>query len=215
MKLYGYWRSSASWRVRLGLALKGLPYDQVPVHLVEGGGQQHSEAYRQRNPMRQVPTLELDDGASLQQSVAILEYLEETWPTPPLLPARPLDRARVRALVEVVNSGIQPLQNLSVLREVKALGGDPDRWASQAIERGLGALEALAAPRAGAFLFGDQPTLADCVLTPQLYGARRFGVDLSALPTLLRAEASLARLPGVAATHPDQQPDAPRPLPEP
>lgn len=214
MKLYTYWRSSASWRVRLGLALKGLPYEAVAVHLVEGGGQQHSEAYRQLNPMRQVPTLELDDGALLRQSVAILEYLEETWPTPPLLPTTPRDRAQVRTLVEVVNSGIQPLQNLSVLRQVKAIGGDPDAWVVQAVTHGLTALEALAAPQAGAFLVGDAPTLADCFLTPQLYGARRFGVDLTRFPTLLRAEASLAELPGVAEAHPNRQPDAPVPLPE-
>jgi maleylpyruvate isomerase len=208
MRLFGYWRSSATWRVRCALQLKGLAYEVVPVHLVRDGGEQRGDAHRARNPMAQVPVLELDDGALLTQSVAILEYLDEVHPSPPLLPADPVGRAHTRALVEVVNSGIQPLQNLSVLAAVRALGGDADAWAAQAIATGLRALEALAAPRAGRFLVGDAPTLADCVLVPQLYNARRFGVSLDEVPTLRRAEASAEALPAFQAAHPSVQPDA-------
>lgn len=209
MKLYSYWRSSSAWRVRIALQLKDLPHELQAVHLVRDGGEQHQAAHVARNPMRQVPVLELDDGRLLTQSVAILEYLEERYPNPALLPSRPFQRAQVRQLVEVVNSGIQPLQNLRVLAAMAAAGGDRQAWGRSVVEEGLAALQALARPTAGRFLYGDSVTLADLMLVPQLYNARRFGCDLSALDLLLEVERECAGLPAFQRAHPDQQPDAP------
>lgn len=209
MKLYSFWRSSCSWRVRLALGIKGLSYEVVPVHLLNA--EQHAAGFDQKSPLRQVPILELEHAGSsvrLTQSVAIIEYLEETHPTPALYPKDALLRARVRQLVEMVNAGIQPAQNLHVLNEIDRLGADKKAWATAFIARGLLALESAAAPLAGESLVGDSVTAADLFLAPQLYNARRFGMDLSALPTLLRAEASLKRSPAWAAAHPDAQPDA-------
>jgi maleylpyruvate isomerase len=213
MKLYGYWRSSSTWRVRIALAHKRLDYERVAVHLVRGGGEQHAAAFREKNPMQQVPLLEVADGGRtllVAQSLAILEYLEERWPEPPLLPADRGERARARQLAEMVNSGIQPLQNLGALKELSrvAPGADTKAWARGFIERGLAALEASAAPGAGAFLVGDAPSFADVVLVPQLYNARRFGADLESFPALLRAEASSMKLDAFRESHPDRQPDA-------
>lgn len=208
MKLYNYWRSSASWRVRIGLAYKGLDYEYVPIHLVREGGAQHQESYRGKNPMRQVPYLELDDGRGLAQSVAILEYLEEVHPAPPLLPEDPYLRARVRQLVEIVNAGIQPLQNLAVTQRLRALGVDADAWTKEWIERGLKALETEVAKTAGRFCVGDAPSLADVVLVPQMYSSRRFGVDPSAFEHLHRIEANCGELPAFESAHPSAQPDA-------
>ncbi|HEY0096670.1 MAG TPA: maleylacetoacetate isomerase [Archangium sp.] len=212
MKLHGYWRSSCSWRVRIALNLKGLSYEYVPVHLVKDGGQQHSEAYRALNPLRTVPTLEFTEGGRvhhLSQSLAILEYLEERHPSPALLPADPLLRARVRMLSEVVNSGIQPLQNLMVLQHVKSeWKGDDKAWAAHWIDRGLGALHAMAQETAGRYCVGDSVSFADVCLVPQLYSARRFGVDLQPYGLLTRVEAACASLPAFQAAHADRQPDA-------
>lgn len=209
MKLYGYWRSSSSWRVRIGLALKGIPYDTVPVHLVEGA--QRSDAHRARNPMGQVPVLELDDGRMISQSLAILEYLDEAHPQTPLLPVDLFDRAMARALAEDVNSGTQPLQNLGVVRWGAAqYGADKVAWMRHWIDVGLGAMEARAAaiPRSGPWLAGGQVSLAEICLVPQLYNARRWGCDLAAWPTLVQAEAAAMALPAFRDTHPDGQPDA-------
>jgi maleylpyruvate isomerase len=206
VRLHSYWRSSSAWRVRIALGLKGLPYELVPVHLVRDGGQQHGAAFREKNPMGQVPVLEVD-GIVLTQSMAILEYLEETRPAPPLLPRDPAPRARVRQLAEIVNSGIQPLQNMHVQQVVRAAGADPLPLVRRFIEEGLVALEALARTTAGAFLVGDAPTFADVLLVPQLYSARRNAVELAPYPTLLRAEAACAALPAFAAAHADAQPD--------
>ncbi|HEX8536372.1 MAG TPA: maleylacetoacetate isomerase [Cystobacter sp.] len=212
MKLHGYWRSSASWRVRIALNLKGLAYEYVPVHLVKDGGQQHSEAYRTLNPLRTVPTLEFTEGGRvhhLSQSLAILEYLEERHPSPALLPADPLLRARVRMLSEVVNSGIQPLQNLMVLQRIKSeWKGDDKAWAAHWIDRGLGAFHAMAQQTAGRYCVGDSVSFADVCLVPQLYSARRFGVDLQPYGLLTRVEAACASLPAFQAAHADRQPDA-------
>ncbi|MBK6518762.1 MAG: maleylacetoacetate isomerase [Polyangiaceae bacterium] len=211
-KLYGYWRSSCSYRVRIALGLKGIAYESIPVHLLNDGGQQRAEAFRARNPMEQVPLLEIEHEpglvVELTQSVAILEYLEERFPAPALLPTCSYLRARVRKCVEIVNSGVQPLQNLSLMGEIKRLGGDAQALAKAANERGLRALEAEAESAGGAFMIGDAPTLADVLLVPQIYSARRFGVDMTAFPTLSSIDARLAQLPGVAAAHPDLQPDA-------
>ena len=212
MKLYNYWRSSCSWRVRIGLHWKGQPFSYLPVHLLKDGGQQKAEPYASLNPMQSVPLLELDEGGRLirlAQSMAILEYLEERWPEPPLLPADRVARARVRQAAEIVNSGIQPYQNTNVQKRVKhELHGDEKAWARHFIAHGLRALEPLLQSTAGRYAVGDQVTLADCFLVPQLYHARRYEVDLSPYPTLTRVEAACAVLPAFEAAHPDRQPDA-------
>jgi maleylpyruvate isomerase len=211
MKLYGYWRSSASWRVRIGLHLKGLDFDYAAVHLVKDGGQQHSDEHHSRNPMRQVPVLELEHQGQtvhLAQSLAILEFLDEVHPEPALLPADALGRTRARCLAEIVNAGVQPLQNLYVLQQLKKEGVDAAQWSRHFISRGLMSLERAAQATAGRFLVGDQVTLADICLVPQLYNARRFQVDLDCTPLLLRVEEACNQLEAFARAHPDQQPDA-------
>lgn len=216
-RLHGYFRSSATYRVRIALGLKGLAWETAPVHLVRDGGEQYAAAYRALNPLGEVPALELlgADGqpeAVLAQSVAIMEYLEEAHPAPPLLPRGALDRARCRQLVEAVNSSIQPYQNLKVLRRLELeLGADKaavHAWAAHFIARGFDGLEVLLARTAGRFAFGDAPTLADVVLTPQVFNARRFSVDLSAYPTISRVEAEAQTLPAFQAAAPERQPDA-------
>jgi len=209
MKLYGYWRSSCTWRVRIALAFKRLPYQQVPVHLVRDGGEQHQALHQRRNPMGQVPVLETRDGRHLSQSMAILEYLEENHPVPSLLPTHPVERARARQFAEMVNAGIQPLQNLTVLQRLSEVEGlDAQHWARHFIEAGLDAMERAAAGQEGDFLVGDWPTFAEVCLVPQLYNARRFGCGMSRWPRLLRAESAALGLSAFATTHPDHQPDA-------
>ena len=215
LRLYSYWRSTSSWRVRIALALKGLEYQYAAVDLL--GGEQWSEAHGARNPTHQVPVLEVEaDGQPLRrllQSMAIIEWLDEVHPSPPLLPPTADGRARVRALAELVNSGIQPMQNAIVLKLLREKVPGWDRsWAQGAIAGGLAALElAVGDGGAGRFCHGDAPGLADCYLVPQLYSARRFGVDLAGLPRLLRIEAACTVLPAFQAAHPDRQPDAPAP----
>lgn len=208
MKLYGYWRSSATWRLRIALNWKGLPYEVVPVHLVKR--EQHSAAHVARNPMAQVPVLELEDGTTLTQSLPIIEYLESQHPEPALLPGSPIARAQVRALAEVVNAGIQPIQNFRVLMDLVDLGVDKGAWGAMVIDRGLRALEAMAKPLSGRFLYGDALSMADLCLIPQLYNARRFGVDLTDMETLCRVEQQCAALPAFVQAHPDAQIDAQR-----
>ena len=211
MKLWSYWRSSSAYRVRIALALKGLPYEYAAVHLVRGGGEQHRPDFGAVNPQRQVPVLELEDEGNtlrLVQSIAIIEYLDERFPDPPLLPKGRAERAHVRALAELVNSGIQPLQNTSTFAELEKHGLKREPWAQTFIAKGLAALEELAQSRAGAFLFGDSVSLADIYLVPQLYNARRFQVPYAHLPTLARAEQSCQSLPAFDAARPELQPDA-------
>jgi maleylpyruvate isomerase len=208
VKLYGYWRSSATWRVRIALNYKALPYELVVVNIVDGDGAHRRAEYHALNPMEQVPTLELDSGERLTQSLAIIDYLEHIAPRPSLYPTDPLARTQALRLAEIVNAGIQPLQNLHVTRAVKALGGDERKWCHDHITRGLTALAESAAPTAGKFLVGDEISIADVCLVPQLYGARRFDVDLSQLSLLTQIEAACAALPAFAAAHPDRQPDA-------
>ena len=177
--LHNYWRSSASQRVRIALGLKGLAYEYVIVNIVKQ--EQFAEVYRTHNPMAQVPTLEVTeaDGSrlALTQSLPILEYLEERFPEPAILPRERSMRHRTRALAELVNSGIQPLQNLSTTKAVNKLGGETATWVLPFIADGLAAYARLAADVAGKFSVGDAPTIADCCLIPQLASARRFGVD--------------------------------------
>jgi maleylpyruvate isomerase len=211
--LFNYWRSSASHRVRIGLELKGLPFEYVAVNIIHR--EQFAEAYRTRNPMAQVPALEIteddDKVITIAQSLPILEYLDERFAEPAILPREPYLRARCRALAEIVNSGIQPLQNLRVTREVKAFGGDDAVWPRAFIAEGLAAFEQSAREIAGTFCVGDAPTIADCCLIPQLAGARRFGVNLAGHELLLAIEARCLALPAFQAASPERQPDSVKP----
>jgi maleylpyruvate isomerase len=208
--LHNYWRSSASHRVRIGLGLKKLPFEYAVINIVKR--EQHADAYRAKNPMAQVPTLEIteDNGTvhSITQSLPILEYLDERFVEPALMPKDLYLRARTRILAEIVNSGIQPLQNLTTTNQVKALGGDPAVWPKAFIADGLAAFERTARETAGTFCVGDAPTLADCFLVPQLASARRFGVDISSLDLILGIEQRCMALPAFADAMPDRQPDA-------
>lgn len=212
LTLYGYWRSSSSWRVRIALAWKRLAYEYVAVHLLKEGGEQHQRAFRALNPMEQVPVLGVREGSRslhLRQSLAIIEYLEERWPAPPLLPSERGERAQARALAELVNSGIQPLQNLGVLQHVRdALGGDERAWAAHWVGRGLEALEQAVRESAGTYCVGDAVSYADLCLIPQLYSARRFGVEVDAYPTLTAIEARCATLDAFREAHAERQSDA-------
>lgn len=208
--LHNYWRSSASHRVRIGLGLKELAYEYVIVNILHR--EQHADAYRARNPMAQVPTLELteDDGTvhAIRQSLPILEFLDERFTARPLMPKDLFLRARTRELAEIINSGIQPLQNLSTTKAVKAFGGDEAVWPKTFIANGLAAFERVATETAGTFCVGDTPTIADCCLVPQLASARRFGVDISNHALLLRIEERCLALPAFQNAAPDRQPDA-------
>ncbi len=216
MIFYDYWRSSSAWRVRIALNIKQITVERRVVNLAPpgGAGAQHSADFRALNPMCQVPVLVLDEPPgpprALTQSMAILEYLEERFPAPALLPADPWRRARARQLSEMVNAGIQPMQNLSFLQRLQESGlAEPRELARHHIARGLGAIEAVAGETAGTFLVGEAPTIADLYLVPQLYAGRRFNLDLSAFPMLLLVEAACAALPAFTKAHPDAQPDAP------
>jgi len=208
--LHNYWRSSASHRVRIGLGLKKLPFEYVVVNILKRD--QHVDAYRTKNPMAQVPTLEVteDDGSvlAINQSLPILEYLDERWPEPAIMPKNLYLRARTRLLAEIVNSGIQPLQNLTTTAQVTAFGGDAAVWPKSFIADGLAAFERAARDTAGQFCVGDMPTIADCCLIPQLASARRFGVDITKLDLLLGIEQRCMALPAFAEAMPDRQPDA-------
>jgi maleylacetoacetate isomerase/maleylpyruvate isomerase len=209
LTLHSYWRATAPYRVRIALNLKGLPFDYAPVNL--RAGDQLGEAYRQVNPQGLTPALETDDGRTLTQSLAILEWLEEVHPVPPLLPADPYERAQVRAMAALVACDIHPLNNLRVLRQLTKLGIDPDAralWAKRWIDDGFAALEPMIAARTAGFAFGAQPTLADCLLIPQIYSAERNDVDLSPYPAIRAVAAACAGHPAFQAAHPDRQPDA-------
>jgi maleylpyruvate isomerase len=213
MKLYSYWRSSSAWRVRIVLNLKAIPFVYEAINIAPGASEQTSTQYAAINPLRQVPTLEWEEAGTcvrLTQSVAIVEYLNERHPDPPLLPAAPLVRARVREAVEIVNAGTQPFQNTNVLTELRRLGGDAEaqQWAARVIGDGLAALEARARLHAGRFLVGDSVTFADVFLIPQLFNARRYGVDVTGCPRLLDVEAQVQALEPFARARPEVQPDA-------
>ncbi|HXT52992.1 MAG TPA: maleylacetoacetate isomerase [Candidatus Eisenbacteria bacterium] len=213
MKLYTFFRSSASFRVRIALNLKNLSYDQIPIHLRRGGGEQFRANYQNINAQALVPTLE-DDGRYLIQSLAIVEYLEEKYPSPPLLPKAAADRAVVRSMALVIACEVHPIQNLRVLNYIKKEYQQNDeqvnRWAQHWIELGLAALEQMinAQTARGTFCFGDTPTLADICLVPQLGNARRFGCDLSRYPKILSVEKACIVIPAFADAAPDKQPDA-------
>jgi maleylpyruvate isomerase len=208
MKLHGYFRSSASYRVRIALNLKGLGAEHLAHHLRKG--EQCAPAFLAINPQGLVPALEADD-AVLTQSLAIIEWLDETHPNPPLLPSDPLRRAKVRAFAMALACDTHPVQNLKVLARLRQLGLAEEKvteWAAWANREGLGACETLIGGERGPFCFGDAPTLADLCLVPQLANARRFGVDVAAYPRLLKAETAAKGLKAFADAAPDQQPDA-------
>lgn len=213
MKLYTYFRSSAAYRVRIALNLKGIAYDAAPIHLLRNGGEQLTEAYRAINPAMLLPTLE-DDGNLIGQSLAIIEYLEETHPQTPLLPADPAGRARVRSLALTVAADTHPLGNLRVLKYLTGELAQPEEvklgWQQHWLRTGMAVLEALLTndPRTGRYCHGDTPTLADCCLVPQVFAAQRFGVDMTPYPTIQRIHAACSELPAFQQAHPSQQPDA-------
>ncbi len=213
MKLYGYYRSSAAYRVRIALGLKGLTFDNIPVNLVPGVSEQKSDSYRAVNPQSRVPFYE-DGAVAISQSPAILEYLEETYPDVPLLPNGTADRAVVRQLASLVGCDIHPLNNLSVLQTLKHdLNADQaaiDAWYRKWIIEGFEALEVLLVKSAGKFCFGDAPTLADIYLVPQVWNARRFNVPLDAFPTIQRIDVACNQIDAFIAAAPENQPDAPQ-----
>jgi maleylpyruvate isomerase len=208
MKLHGYFRSSAAYRVRIALNLKGLSAEHLPHHLRKG--EQHDPAYLAINPQGLVPTLQ-DGGVTITQSLAIIEWLDETHPEPPLLPKDPLRRAKVRAFAMALACDTHPLQNLKVLTRLRELGLPQEQvtgWAAWANREGLAACETLIADEAGPFCFGEVPSMADLCLVPQLANARRFGVDLGVFPRLLEAEAAAKNIKAFADAAPERQPDA-------
>lgn len=207
--LYSAWRATAPYRVRIGLALKGLAYDYVPVDLIKG--EQREPAYRAVNPQGLTPALDLGDGHVLTQSLAILEWLEETRPEPPLLPKDPLDRATVRAMALIIACDIHPLNNTRVGRALNKLGvsaEDNRAWIHRWIGDGFDTLEPMVARHGRGFAFGDAPTLADCCLIPQVYSANRYELDLAPWPAIRAVAAAAAGHPAFQAAHPNNQPDA-------
>jgi len=207
--LHSAWRATAPYRVRIGLKLKGCDYDYAAVDLI--AGQQRGPAYRAVNPQGLTPALDLGDGTVLAQSLAILEWLEETIPEPAILPKAALDRAVVRRMALIVACDIHPLNNTRVGRKLNQMGVAQEAitdWIQGWIRDGFDALEPLVAAHGGQFAFGDQPTLADCCLIPQVYSANRFGVDLAPYPAIAGVAARASGHPAFVAAHPDQQPDA-------
>jgi maleylacetoacetate isomerase len=210
VKLYSYFRSSAAYRVRIALNLKGLSYETVPIHLVKGGGQNRSPEYRAINPQMRVPALRLPDGDVLVQSLAIIEYLDETHPQPPLLPADAVARAKVRALAQLIACDIHPLNNTGPLRYLKNQleheQPEIDAWYHHWIVDGFTALETMIEP--SPYSFGAQVTLADVCLVPQVFNARRLKVPLDAFPKIVAVDAACNALPAFEQARPDNQPDA-------
>jgi maleylacetoacetate isomerase len=209
MKLYGYWRSGATYRIRIVMALKGLAYDYVPVNLLKD--EQKSARYRSENPQGLLPTLVLEGGMRLTQSLAIAEFLEETHPSPALLPSNRIERTHVRAICSAIACEAQPLQNLRVQKYLRENAGFDDAgvkaWIEHWVGGALAAVEAMVGS-GGKYCVGDAPTLADAFLVPQIYAARRFGVDLSRFPRLNEVNACCVEHPAFVKAHPDNQPDA-------
>lgn len=203
--LHGYFRSSCSWRVRIAFALKGIEYDQVPVNLIKDGGQQLTDQYKAVNPMRQVPAVNID-GVTISQSLAIIQYIDETRPGPPLLPADPKKRAQARMICDIISSGIQPLQNLYVIQKV---GAEKVQWAQHFINRGFEALETILKETAGTYCIGNEISMADICLVPQVYNADRYKVDLNKFPEIRRINQTLLEHEAFKVSHPSCQPDTP------
>ena len=210
MKLYSYFRSSAAYRTRIALNLKGIAFETVAIHLTKDGGRQHAPEFRSVNPQKRVPALALDSGEVLLQSLAIIEYLDEVYPDPPLLPKDPIDRARVRAVTQIVACDIHPLNNvgpLNYLRSaIKADQSAVQEWYRHWIIIGFEAIEELIRP--GPYAFGREVTIADIFLVPQVANARRFKVPLERFPNIITADAAATKHPAFDAARPDLQPDA-------
>ncbi len=209
MTLYSAWRATAPYRVRIGLKLKGLDYDYVGVDLL--GGEQHKPAYRAINRQRLTPALDLGDGDVMTQSLAILEWLDETHPEPSILPGDARARARIRTMALVIACDVHPLNNTRVGRALEAMDVSPVRrakWTERWILDGFQTLEPMVAEYGQGFAFGDTPTLADCCLIPQIYSATRFGISLEPFPAILAVATRAAAHPAFMAAHPDLQPDA-------
>jgi maleylacetoacetate isomerase len=210
VKLYSYFRSSAAYRVRIALNLKGLAYDMIPIHLIKDGGQHRGAAYRAVNPQMRVPALALSSGEVLVQSMAIIEYLDEVYPAPPLLPPDPLGRAHVRAVAQIIASDIHPLNNLAALiylkNELKHDQAAVDRWYASWIVAGFEAIEAMIKPEP--YAFGNEVTLADLCLVPQVFNARRFKIPLERFPKIVGADSACAKLAAFEKARPENQPDA-------
>jgi maleylacetoacetate isomerase len=210
LKLYTYYRSSAAYRVRIALNLKGLPYEMVPIHLTKDGGQQRKPEFRAVNPQMRVPALALSSGDVLTQSLAIIEYLDEIEPEPPFLPADALARAKVRAVAQMIACDIHPLNNTAVLqylkRTLKHEQTEIDTWYHHWIIEGFNAIEAMITP--ASYSCGAQVTLADICLVPQVANARRFKVPLEAFPKIVAAEQACLKLPAFDKARPENQPDA-------
>lgn len=209
-RLYSYYRSSASYRVRCALQWKGLSYETIPIHLIKGGGEQRRDDYLRINPMGHVPALD-HDGFLVAESVAIVDYLDRVRPERPLFPESARERARVLQICEILNSGIQPLQNLKVTQTLEADFGLPktevERWVRTWIQHGFTALERVLAESAGTHCLGGEVTAADCFLVPQCFAARRFQVKVENYPTIARVEAAAITLPEFQRAHPEKQPD--------
>ncbi len=213
LRLYSYWRSSAAYRVRIALALKGLDYETIPIHLVRDGGEQLQPGFRALNPQGRVPLLE-HDGVVISQSLAIIEYLDEVFPASPVLPADAQGRARVRSLAQLVACDIHPLNNLGVMKYLKgalSIGEEAvAQWYGHWVSEGFAALEQRleGEGETGRFCHGERPTLADLCLVPQVYNARRFAIDLSDYPGIVAVDAACTALQAFAAAAPENQPDA-------
>jgi maleylacetoacetate isomerase len=215
LRLYGFWRSSAVYRVRIALNLKGQAYETVPVHLVRDGGEQHAPAFAELNPQELVPVLK-HGHRILRQSLAIIDYIDETWPEPPLLPSVARDRQRVRAIAQMIACEIPPLNTLRVLKYLETNFGaseaQRDDWTRHWITEGFSALEKVLAdnPSTGTFCEGDVPTMADCCLVPQVYNANRFKVDMAKFPTIRRINDACLETDEFDKARPEKQPDAPK-----
>jgi len=206
-RLYAYWRSSCSWRVRIVLSIKHIQYSVEPVNLLEG--KQRESEYSQKNFMRQVPTLMVGEDFSLTQSLAIMRYLESQHPEPSMLPSDPFVLAKMWEVCEVINSGTQPLQNVSVIKRINDIGGDGKQWAKEYIEKGLSSVENIISNYSKTYSFEDYPTLADACILPQVYNARRFEIDMNLFPRCQEIAERLMQIPEVVESSPDQQPDKP------
>ncbi|CAG9312136.1 unnamed protein product [Blepharisma stoltei] len=203
--LFSYWRSSCSWRVRIVLSIKNIPHHYHAINLLSG--EQKGDEFIEKNPLKQVPYLH-GEGVGISQSLAIIHYLEDIQPTPSVLPSTPILRAKMWEICEIINSWIQPLQNLTIINRIEALGGNKTEWAAEVITDGLRAVERVLEQVAGTYCVGDQLTIADACLVPQVYNARRFNVDLTPFPIVSRVTEALLALPEIQRAAPENQPDA-------